>query len=115
MKSTGILVVAAAVLWTGTAWAHAKLVSSMPAADAVTASPKEAVLTFNQAVKPLKCTLTDGAGQAIALPDPPYAVDAAVHCPIAATLPAGAYQLGWRVTTSDAHVVTGVVPFKVGP
>lgn len=97
--------------------AHAIIVSSQPAADAVVAGPDLAVVfTFNVRIDTERSTLTltrpDGTTSRIALiPDASPAVLAG-HL---ASLTSGAYSIRWQVLATDGHITRGDVPFTVAP
>ncbi len=96
-----------------TAHAHAALLGVAPAEGTLLdAAPTEAVLQFNETVRPLAITLIGPDGDSrdltaaasgdstltIALPD----------------LERGTQVLTWRVTSDDGHPVTGTLIFSVG-
>lgn len=93
--------------------AHAKLVQSDPAAEAVIASPKMVMLTFSQAVEPLEAKLTNVQTGAVSPLPAPVAQGAMLHYAITGTLPAGKYELSYRVVTPDTHVAAGTISFSV--
>jgi methionine-rich copper-binding protein CopC len=104
------------LLGTPVADAHSVLLSSSPAADAaVTASPAEAVLVFNEPVENRFTELAvlgpDGASHWEA--GPASVVDARVSAPLRPLGPAGAYTIRYRVTSADGHPVSGTVPFRL--
>lgn len=122
---TAFLVVATAALAlaAGPAFAHAKLLSEVPAAvDAATPAPAPAPLTelrlvfseqLNLAFSKLK--LTDAAGKEVALGalalDPKD--DKTLLAPLTGTLPAGDYTVDWTAVSADGHKTTGTYTFKV--
>lgn len=93
--------------------AHVKFLTSQPAANAAVPSPAEILLTFDHAATPVSAKLQDAAGKDVAVLGPARAEGAALHYPLRGALPAGKYQLSYRATSDDAHVVTGVVAFTV--
>jgi copper transport protein len=108
-----IVALAVLVLQTGTALAHATLVSSDPSDGAVlAAAPSRLVLTFNEPVSPLVLRLIDDKGQATQLP---YRLeDKAVVIDRPGAIGAGSHALSWRVISADGHPVGGSVLFSVG-
>lgn len=122
---TAFLVVATAALAlaAGPAFAHAKLLSEVPAAvDAATPAPAPAPLTelrlvfseqLNLAFSKLK--LTDAAGKEVALGalalDPKD--DKTLLAPLTGALPAGDYTVDWTAVSADGHKTTGTYTFKV--
>ena len=95
------------------AFAHAKLLSSVPAKDAEGATPAEIVLTFNEAVTPAVVTLADQAGHEIKTVGAPRAEDATLHVPVTGKLAPGHYTLSYRIAGADTHVVNGTLTFVV--
>ena len=101
------------------AFAHASLVSSEPADDALlAAAPKQFVLTFNEAVTPLALRLTGPSVAALPLAD---ALVRDTSLVIQAPEPEdpdrlgqGTYVLSFRVVSGDGHPVGGTVVFSVG-
>jgi methionine-rich copper-binding protein CopC len=122
---TAFLVVATAALAlaAGPAFAHAKLLSEVPAAvDAATPAPTPAPLTelrlvfsesLNLAFSKLK--LTDAAGKEVTLGalalDPKD--DKTLLAPLTGTLPVGDYTVDWTAVSADGHKTTGTYTFKV--
>ena len=97
-----------------TAVAHAKLLSTSPAAGAqVDAAPKALTLEFNEAVQ-LAVLKLSSEGK-----DIPVAVDrgAAAAAQVTVALPAlaaGTYQVQWSaITADDGHVVKGTFSFVI--
>ncbi len=107
--------IAAAFLCAGitAAEAHVKFLSSQPAKDAVGPSPAEITLTFDHATTPVSAKLKDAAGADIAALGPVRADGVTLHYPVNRALSAGKYELTYRATSEDAHVVTGIVAFTV--
>ena len=115
----GVIAAAAALVVSGPALAHARLVHSNPAKNAVVASPKAIMLTFDdqlvaafstftvtmpmgsQAMKvPVKTHLDKGGKTMTGIP--------------AAKLRAGNYLVHWTAAAAeDGHKMTGDLPFKV--
>jgi copper transport protein len=101
------------------AFAHANLVSSEPADDAVLATaPKQFILTFNEAVTPLALQLTDPAGSALQLSNV-IARDSSLVVQVPdPSAPGrsgnGTYVLSWRVVSADGHPTGGAVVFSIG-
>ncbi|HEX5279941.1 MAG TPA: copper homeostasis periplasmic binding protein CopC [Micropepsaceae bacterium] len=97
------------------AFAHANLVSSDPAKDATTASPKQITLHFSEAlemkVSGLKLSDTDGKPVAI---KPVAAPDAKSLAAVPAQpLAPGLYTITWTSMGDDAHKMSGTVSFSV--
>ena len=115
----GTVAAAAALVISGPALAHARLIHSNPAKNAVVASPKAIVLTFDdklvgafstftvtmpmgsQTMKvPVKTHLDKGGKTLTGIP--------------AAKFGAGSYVVHWSAAAAeDGHKMTGDLPFKV--
>jgi copper transport protein len=95
------------------AFAHASLIASDPAGDAVLAvAPAALTLTFNEAVTPLLMRIIDQRGVATDIARVDRRGDSVVVMP--PTLAEGAYVLSWRVISEDGHPVGGALTFWVG-
>jgi methionine-rich copper-binding protein CopC len=95
--------------------AHAVVVASTPAADAVVQGPGFNVrVEFNQRIDPKrsKLTIVSAAGQT-------YPVqmleveDVNVLAGQATAIEAGSYRLRWQVLAIDGHITRGEIPFAV--
>ena len=108
------LALCAAVLATGPAYGHARLLGSSPAADAeLTGSPPSLTLTFNENVRlgVLKLTTAGHAVPVVIDPSPASARVITIKLP---PLRAGAYEVQWSaLTPSDGHVVKGRYTFVI--
>lgn len=110
-------VFAAAGATTPSAFAHAKLQSSDPAAGSTLyKAPKQVRLKFNEALEPAfsGISLLGPANQAI--PVAGTAVDKTDPAVLTAQLPPlanGSYRLRWSVMTHDGHKTKGEVGFTV--
>jgi hypothetical protein len=104
----------AALILTAPAFGHAKLRSSLPAADAMLqAAPKSLVLTFNEMVRLAILTLTiDGKDIPVTVDrNAPAAPQVSVTLP---TLAAGKYQVRWSaLAVDDGHVTQGTFSFSI--
>ena len=104
----------AGVILAGPALGHAKLRSTLPAADAqLDAAPKSLTLTFNESVR-LAVLSVAGGGREI-----PVAVDRSapaapqVTIPLPALMP-GKYQVRWSVLAADdGHATQGTFSFTI--
>jgi methionine-rich copper-binding protein CopC len=103
-----------AVLLAGPVFGHAKLLNTLPAADAqLSSAPAALTLTFNENVKLAMLKLTT-AGH-----DVPLTIDHASAAAPSVTvalppLAAGTYEVRWSaLTPSDGHVVKGGYSFIV--
>lgn len=97
------------------ALAHARLVSSEPAKDAIVASPKLITLHFSEPLemKVSSFRLTDTGGKpvairAVAAPDA-KSLAAAPAKPLAP----GVYRIAWTSMGDDSHKLTGTLTFSV--
>ncbi len=112
-----IIVIAASMLNTG-AFAHPELQSAEPAAGAaVSASPKQIRITFNESVLPQfsGVEVKDQAGKIIttgkATIDP--ANKRLLVVPVEEPLPPGNYKVEWHAVSGDTHRVKGNYSFSV--
>lgn len=120
MKSKNLLVAAVAAfgcVFTSAAFAHAKLESSMPQANAVVSpAPTQVRLQFSEPLElPFsKVKLVDEKG--VAVEASKTALDGANPKVLVATVPAlhsGAYRVQWSTVTRDGHKVKGEFAFRV--
>jgi len=96
------------------AWAHASLVQSEPAENAVLgAAPDGFRLSFNEPVSPLVLRLVRPDGSAVALGDARLE-DATLVVPVPPGLGSGTHVLSWRVVSEDGHPVGGSLVFSIG-
>ena len=109
-----VVLALAGMILTGTVFAHAKLRSSVPAADArLQDAPKSLTLSFNESVRLAVLTLTAGGK------DIPLAVDrnAPPAAQVSVVLPAlavGRYVVQWSaLSVDDGHVSKGTFAFAV--
>jgi copper resistance protein C len=95
--------------------AHAKLMSTSPAAGAeLAAAPKVLTLDFNESVKLAMLKLTSD-GKDVSIPYDGAASASHVAVPLPALAP-GTYQVRWSaLTVDDGHVVKGSFFFVVKP
>jgi copper resistance protein C len=106
----------ALLLLTTPAFAHAHLVSEMPAENTSAASPSSLSLEFSESVvlKFTGITLTGPSG-AVSLGaaslDPKESSVLVLALP--ASLPAGSYTVAWHALSSDGHKTTGSYSFTV--
>lgn len=103
-----------ALLVPAQAWAHAQLLSTDPADNAVLESAPETLqLHFNEPVTPLAISLIASDGAATDL----LAATTGGET-VTVTLPAAGYQgtqvLSWRVVSTDGHPIGGSLVFSIG-
>jgi methionine-rich copper-binding protein CopC len=114
LRNSLMAVGVAAMLLAGPALGHAKLLRTLPAADAqLPAAPPSLTLTFNENVRLAVLTLTaDGKTIPVTvdrnLPPAPQ-----VSVPLPA-LTAGKYQVQWSaLSAADGHVTKGTFSFVI--
>lgn len=114
----------AAFAFSGTAHAHAKLVSSSPAANAVVAKPTKIVLTFDEKLiakfATTTLTMTGMPGMADHAPMKISGFTSAMSkdgktmtLMMKRALVAGTYELKWAAAGPDAHRMEGGFTFTV--
>jgi methionine-rich copper-binding protein CopC len=107
---------AAALAMTSTAFAHAHLVSSEPAANAVTAAPTEVTIHFTEPLAPAfsRIDVSDTSGKPAA-PDASQVdqSDAKVMRLALPQLTAGRYAVHWVAVATDGHRTQGNFAFVV--
>ena len=116
-KSWLLAATATGIILGGPAFAHAKLRSSIPAADAqLQVAPKALRLSFNEGVRLAVLTLTAGGRDIPVKVDrsAPAAPQVSVTLPVLAV---GKYQVQWSaLSAEDGHVSKGTFAFAiVGP
>ena len=114
MLRHGILAAVCAMIVAAPAFGHAKLLSTVPAADAeLRVAPKALTLTFNEEARLAVLTLSVG-GQDIPVTvdhSVPAAAEVAVALP---ALAAGKYLVRWSALSSkDGHVTKGTFSFVI--
>ena len=114
MKALVLSMVAAVALLPASAFAHAHLLRSSPAENAVLdKSPAAATLVFAEPVTltAVKVESKEGVKTAIKqLPEKPTA-EASVPLP---PLALGHYTISWRAVSDDGHLMSGEIHFSVG-
>ena len=119
LSNLTMAVAAAAVVTAAPVAAHAHLVSSSPATNAITPSPKKLTLTFSERLIPafsklqlfmpmrgrnVPVTMKTGVGAdgrtLIGVPQSPR-------------LMKGAYLVRWTAASFDGHRMTGTLPFRI--
>ncbi|MFO1248381.1 MAG: copper resistance protein CopC [Alphaproteobacteria bacterium] len=96
------------------AFAHAKLVSSDPAAGSSVKSPSMIKMTFAEPLEPAfsTATLSDAGGKALPVPK---SVGGATITLLPLALKPGAYTVKWQAVGHDTHKLSGSFGFKVIP
>lgn len=100
------------------AWAHAELVSSNPAANAIlTAAPKTVSLTFSEKLVPafskIELTMPEHDGMKVAVKTALSTDSKTLTSTPQSALTKGAYKIAWTAATADGHKMNGEVAFKV--
>jgi methionine-rich copper-binding protein CopC len=121
MRRLPILIAAAALTtFAGAAYAHPKLLSATPAANATVAKPTRVELRFSEKLMPAfsKADLTMAAMPGMAaMKMPSTAKLAADGRTLVVTpkgkLPAGRYTVDWHIVSTDTHKVAGSYAFAV--
>lgn len=107
----GLLVIITAV----PAAAHARLVGTDPAEDAVLPTRPAAVrLIFDQPVQAVAAGITLFAADGPPRTLDGTAVGATFEVPLPDDLGPGRYLIGWRVRSEDSHPISGVLEFSIG-
>ncbi|CAM3216470.1 CopC domain-containing protein [Sphingomonas antarctica] len=124
MRSLSLVAaLAAAALASAPTFAHPKLLSANPAANAVVAAPTRLQLSFSEGLvaqfSGADLSMTDMPGMKMKSPMK-MALKASVApdgktlvLALAKPLPRGTYKLDWHVVSTDTHRVQGSYAFKV--
>jgi len=119
-NTTAAVALVVAILYGSVAYAHPQLQSAEPAAGAaVTTSPKQIRITFNENVVPQLSgvEVKDQSGKVI--PTGNAATDPAnkklLVVPVNEQLPPGGYTVEWHAVSDDTHRVKGDYSFSVAP
>jgi copper transport protein len=95
--------------------AHAVLLESVPANNAVlSAPPTEILLRFNEPVTPGRIEVLNSAGESVTADEKPTARDTEIRMALPPGLTEGTYLLSYRVTSLDSHPVGGTIVFSIG-
>ena len=99
------------------AWAHARLVSSNPAADATVPAPKTITLTFSEKLVPafskFEISMPEHGGMKVPVKTK-VSPDGKSITGAPGALMKGAYKVIWTAASADGHKMNGEVAFKVG-
>ena len=108
-------IVAAVTLAAGPAAAHARLVSSTPAANATVAPTRTVSLTFSERTVPAFSgfDIINAAGENVAVRTSVAEDGKTLTGALARPLAAGTYRVDWRIASSDGHRMTGSYTFSV--
>lgn len=111
-----LLALAAIMVGTTPARAHDEVISRTPAAGStVDAAPQQVVLEFNEAPMSVGATIRviDAQGQDWGDGDPVFD-GSLVSQPLRDGMPAGNYQVRWRIVSQDGHPISESFDFSVG-
>jgi methionine-rich copper-binding protein CopC len=113
----GLLLLAALPPMAKPAFAHAIIVSALPAAGSTIAGPDiDLIFTFNVRIDASRSKLTltapDGSTSDVAIVPNDSPAVLAGHL---TGLQAGAYSVRWQVLATDGHITRGDVNFTVAP
>jgi copper transport protein len=114
-----VVALVASPAFTGTALAHAVLVSSSPSADArLAAGPQRVILTFSESVEIVRSQdvdVVDGEGNGVNSGPASNSADArVVNIPMRPGLGDGTYTVRYKVLSADSHVIAGAFVFGIG-
>lgn len=116
-RFAALLAGGAALVMAGSAFAHASLVKSTPAANATVAAPKTITLTFNEKLAPafskFELTMPEHGGMAVAVKTSVSKDHKSIVGVPQAALIKGAYAIHWTAASADGHRMTGELAFKV--
>jgi hypothetical protein len=109
-----LLLTAAPVLTAGSAAAHAVIIDSTPAVDAVVAGDSDVDLHFNSRIdhQRSRLTLIGPDGSASSLTIAPDSAPDIVAAKLTGLAP-GQYRLRWQVLAIDGHLTRGDIRFSV--
>jgi copper transport protein len=114
MKASFLAIVGSMVLLPVCALAHAHLVRSSPAENAILdMAPPAATLVFAEPVTLTAVNIESAAGARTSVKPLPANPTAEVSVALP-TLATGRYKLSWRAVSDDGHVMSGVIHFTVG-
>jgi copper transport protein len=115
LAAAAALLAAAAAAAAPAAWAHARVVSTMPGDGAVLASPPPRVtIRFDDTVRVLgRTTVVANSDKRRVTAGKPNASGQIVTIPLQ-KLHDGDYTVRWRVLSDDGHTIEGVFAFAVG-
>jgi copper transport protein len=118
--ATAAALAAVALALPGSAWAHAYLVKTAPAASRILDSPPANVsLTYDEAVEPrfaiISVTNAAGTQETSGSPQRSPSDPDTLVVPLHPHLPQGWYLIYWRAISVDGHPVQGAFTYAVGP
>src|SRR5665213_2369311 len=111
-----VMLLAAGLILTTAAWAHAFLDHAAPAVGATVPAPREVSIWFSEQVEPAFSAIevTDAAGHRVDAADTRIdPADAKLLHVSLTPLPPGRYKVRWRVVSVDTHHTNGDFSFIV--
>jgi copper transport protein len=118
LAASALVVVLVGGIAAGTAFAHAELLASSPANQAILATqPEEILLTFSESVDPVgdSIRLVDAQGNAVPLgPIDQTAGGDTLRAEVPGVIDDGTYVVGWQAISADSHKIRGAFTFSVG-
>ena len=116
--AVGAVVIGTLGVPAGTVLAHAELISSSPANQAILgSSPDQILLRFSEGVDPIgqAILLVDGEGDPVPLgPISQAGGDDTISVDVPGTIADGTYVVGWQAVSADSHKIRGAFTFSVG-
>jgi methionine-rich copper-binding protein CopC len=116
MRKSLALLALAGIAPAAPAFAHAHVVASTPAANAVIAAPKKVSVTFNEKLVPAFSKLAVSmVGMKMEVP---VKTSVSADGKTLTGVPQGAfmkgsYVLNWTAASADGHKTKGAIPFKI--
>ena len=119
MRRSAYVLFMIAAFYSGSAAAHAVLMSSGPAANSVLVeAPREIRLSFSERIEArfssVSLTRSDGSNVQIARPAANQEKQNDLLVPLPALAP-GKYQVEWQTTSGDSHRIRGQFGFEIKP
>lgn len=115
MKQTALILMTAAALTAGTAFAHTELSTTMPDNGATIAeAPDNLELTFSEPVRLTALSIQKDGEQKQSLGPLPTGTTEKFSVALPATIGDGHYVVAWRALSEDTHVMNGEFMFAVG-
>jgi methionine-rich copper-binding protein CopC len=117
---SAMLVAGLAFVSTGEAFAHAQLVSEVPAANAVvTSAPASVTLKFSEAIEPKFTGIVVTGADKSTVATEPGGLDptnaSTLIVPLKGTLASGKYVVQWHALARDGHKTSGSFSFTLAP
>jgi len=115
MKQTALILMIAAALTTGAAFAHTELSATTPDNGATIAkAPENLELTFSEPVRLTALSIQKDGEQKQSLGPLPASTTEKFSVTLPETIGDGHYVVTWRALSEDTHVMNGEFMFAVG-